>query len=43
MRAIMGTAYLPPKWLAAVFIVGLFNIIIVEFGKWLFNHTHANK
>ncbi|OGM97082.1 MAG: hypothetical protein A3B86_03025 [Candidatus Yanofskybacteria bacterium RIFCSPHIGHO2_02_FULL_38_22b] len=34
---ILGTTPLPINWLIGVFAFGLFNILAVEFGKWVYN------
>jgi len=36
LQQIFDTIPLPPVWLLGVAGVGLFNISLVEFGKWLF-------
>lgn len=36
LRGILGTVALPPSWLWGVLGVGMINILLVEFGKWLF-------
>lgn len=36
LQSIFGTISLPPLWLLGVLGVGLLNISIVEFGKWIF-------
>ncbi|MFH1048930.1 MAG: HAD-IC family P-type ATPase [Patescibacteria group bacterium] len=36
LQQILNTVSLPPLWLLGVIIVGLFNILAIEFSKWLF-------
>lgn len=35
-QSVFGTVPLPPIWLAGVAGVGMFNLLLVEFSKWLF-------
>lgn len=36
LQSVLGTVALPPIWLAGVFAFGVFNIVLVELGKWMF-------
>ena len=36
MQMVLKTVPLPPIWLAGVVAVGIFNIILIEFGKWIY-------
>ena len=36
LQNILGTVSLPPFWLLGVLLIGIFNIALVEFSKWLF-------
>ena len=37
LRSIFGTEYLPLAWATGVIGVGIFNILMVELGKWIFS------
>lgn len=41
LRAVFGTVILPGRWVLGVIGVGVLNIILVEFGKWLFRTQHG--
>lgn len=36
LQKIMGTVFLPLPWVVGVVFVGIFNILAVEFGKWIY-------
>ena len=36
MQSLLKTTPLPPYWLLGVVLIGLINILSVEFGKWIF-------
>lgn len=36
MQMVLKTVPLPPIWLAGVAAIGIFNIIMIEFGKWIY-------
>ncbi len=40
-QSILGTVPLPIPWAIVVGFVGLSNIIVVEFGKWIYNKFRA--
>jgi Ca2+-transporting ATPase len=41
LQSLFDTVALPSIWLLGVAAVGLFNIVAVEFGKWMFHRRHA--
>src|SRR3989344_4895804 len=43
LQKILGTVALPLPWAIGVGLVGLFNILAVEFGKWIWNKLHGYK
>jgi len=36
LQEIFGLAHMPLMWLFGVVLFGVFNILLVEFSKWLF-------
>ncbi len=40
LQSILGTVSLPLSWAIGVGFVGFFNILAVEFGKWIYNKFH---
>lgn len=36
LQSLFNTVALPPLWILGVVIIGIFNIVAIEFGKWIF-------
>ena len=43
MQSLLNTTPLPFYWLVGVVIIGLLNILAVEFGKWIFRREKLTK
>ena len=41
MRSLLKTTPLPFFWLLGVVLIGLLNILAVEFGKWIFRRKRS--
>src|SRR3989344_5554788 len=41
MQSLLKTTPLPLHWLLGVALIGLINILAVEFGKWIFRHKRS--
>ena len=41
MQSLLKTTPLPPYWLLGVVLIGLINILAVEFGKWTFRRKRS--
>ena len=41
LSGVFGTVPLPPLWLAGVLVVGVINVLAVEFGKWIYRKKIA--
>ena len=40
LQKILGTIPLPPIWLLGVLGIGIINILVIEFGKWIYNRNN---
>jgi len=43
LQSLLGTVSLPLFWLLGVILIGILNIIAVEFGKWFFRRKRLTK
>ncbi|MDP3696615.1 MAG: cation-transporting P-type ATPase [Candidatus Taylorbacteria bacterium] len=43
LQKIMGTVPLPLPWVVGVVFIGIFNILAVEFGKWVYKKLYADR
>jgi len=43
LQGFLGTVALPPIWFAGVFAIGLFNILAIEFGKFIIRRVRMNE
>ena len=43
LNKVLGTVPLPFNWLSGVIGIGIFNILAVELGKWIWNKSHVHK
>lgn len=43
LQKIMGTVFLPLPWAIGVGVVGGFNVLAVEFGKWVYKKSFGKK
>lgn len=43
LQKLFGTTALPPIWLLGVVSIGILNILLIEFGKWIFQHKNKIK
>jgi len=43
MQSLLKTTPLPFYWLLGVALIGLINILAVEFGKWIFRRKRSTE